>query len=320
MHKIGLLVNPIAGMGGSVGLKGTDGLAEEAARRGAFPRAPLRAEAALQALRPLREDLSVLCAAGAMGESEALAQGFSVQTVYAPEPSTTSRDTFEAAKAIEAAGAELLLFAGGDGTARDLVSAGVTIPCVGIPAGVKIHSPVYAVRPEAAGELACRFLKGERRRTKQVEVVDIDEAAWRNDQVSTCLYGYLTVPDDRSLLQHGKAASPASEAAQHNSIASEMAKRLKPGCYYLIGPGTTTKGTSCGGSGRKKPISCSPPPADRVSCSGGATSRSVRPSSRPSAKTACSSSRRRKSCSTCRGVPCSWTRAIPKPTQPFPVT
>ena len=214
MRKIGLLVNPIAGMGGSVGLKGTDGLAEEAARRGALPRAPLRAEAALQALRPLREDLSVLCAAGAMGESEALAQSFSVQTVYVPEP---------------------------DGTARDLVSAGVTIPCVGIPAGVKIHSPVYAVRPEAAGELACRFLKGERRRTKQVEVVDIDEAAWRNDQVSTCLYGYLTVPDDRSLLQHGKAASPASEAAQHNSIASEMAKRLKPGCYYLIGPGTTTK-------------------------------------------------------------------------------
>ena len=241
MRKIGLLVNPIAGMGGSVELKGTDGLAEEAARRGALPRAPLRAEAALQTLRPLREDLSVLCAAGAMGESEALAQGFSVQTVYAPEPSTTSRDTFEAAKAIEAAGAELLLFAGGDGTARDLVSTGVTIPCVGIPAGVKIHSPVYAVRPEAAGELACRFLKGERRRTKQVEVVDIDEAAWRNDQVSTCLYGYLTVPDDRSLLQHGKAASPASEAAQHNSIASEMAKRLKPGCYYLIGHGTTTK-------------------------------------------------------------------------------
>ena len=93
MRKIGLLVNPIAGMGGSVGLKGTDGLAEEAARRGALPRAPLRAEAALQALRPLREDLSVLCAAGAMGESEALAQGFSVQTVYAPEPSTTSRET-----------------------------------------------------------------------------------------------------------------------------------------------------------------------------------------------------------------------------------
>ena len=226
MRKIGLLVNPIAGMGGSVGLKGTDGLADEAA---------------LLSLRPLREDLQVLCAAGDMGASEASARNFQAVTVYEPASPTTSADTVAAARAIEAAGAELLLFAGGDGTARDLAAAGVTMPCAGIPAGVKIHSPVYAVRPEAAGELACRFLKGERTRTKQAEVVDIDEDAWRADRVSTRLYGYLTVPDDRSLLQHGKAASPASESAQHSAIASEMAKRLKPGCYYLVGPGTTTK-------------------------------------------------------------------------------
>ena len=241
MKKIGLLVNPIAGMGGSVGLKGTDGLAEEAARRGAAPRAPLRAEAALLPLRPLREDLQVLCAAGDMGASEASARNFQAVTVYEPASPTTSADTVAAARAIEAAGAELLLFAGGDGTARDLVAAGVTVPCIGIPAGVKIHSPVYAVRPEAAGELAKRVLQGERKRTKQIEVVDIDEDAWREDRVSTRLYGYLTVPDDRSLLQHGKAASPASESAQHVEIASEMAKRMKPGAYYLIGPGTTTK-------------------------------------------------------------------------------
>ena len=211
MKKIGLLVNPIAGMGGSVGLKGTDGLAEEAARRGAAPRAPLRAEAALLPLRPLREDLQVLCAAGCMGEDEALSCGFQPCVVYRPAgqedasrpDSTTSEDTVAAAKAIEAAGAELLLFAGGDGTARDLAAAGVTLPCIGIPAGVKIHSPVYAVRPEAAGGLAAKVLLGERRRTKQAEVVDIDEDAWRADRVCTKLYGYLTVPDDRSLLQHG---------------------------------------------------------------------------------------------------------------------
>jgi predicted polyphosphate/ATP-dependent NAD kinase len=242
MRTVGLLVNPIAGMGGSVGLKGTDGLAEEAARRGAVPRAPLRAEAALQALRPLREDLTVLCAASGMGEAQAAGQGFNTQTVYTPQSvPTIAADTIAAAKAIEAAGAELLLFAGGDGTARDLVTAGIAIPVIGIPAGVKIHSPVYAVRPEAAGELAARVLRGERKRTKQAEVMDIDEDAWRADRVSTKLYGYLTVPDDRSLLQHGKAASPASEASQHISIASEMAKRMKPDCYYLIGPGTTTK-------------------------------------------------------------------------------
>jgi predicted polyphosphate/ATP-dependent NAD kinase len=176
-----------------------------------------------------------------MGQAEAESLGFAAEAVYTPASPTTAADTIAAAKAIEEAGAEVLLFAGGDGTARDLVTAGVTVPVIGIPAGVKIHSPVYAVRPEAAGELAARVLKGERKRTKQAEVMDIDEDAWRADRVNTKLYGYLTVPDDRSLLQHGKAASPASEASQHALIASEMAKRMKPGCYYLIGPGTTTK-------------------------------------------------------------------------------
>ena len=241
MKKVGLLVNPIAGMGGSVGLKGTDGLAEEAARRGAVKRAPSRAEAALKPLLPLREDLTILCASGDMGQSEAESLGFAAKAVYMPASPTTAADTAAAARAIEEAGAEVLLFAGGDGTARDLVTAGITVPVIGIPAGVKIHSPVYAVRPEAAGELAARVLRGERTRTKQAEVADIDEEAWRADRVTTRVCGYLTVPDDRSLLQHGKAASPASEAAQHTSIASEMAKRMKPGCYYLIGPGTTTK-------------------------------------------------------------------------------
>ncbi|MBR5641527.1 MAG: ATP-NAD kinase family protein [Firmicutes bacterium] len=241
MKKVGLLVNPVAGMGGSVGLKGTDGLAEEAAKRGALPRSPKRAEAALKALLPMQDELLILCASGDMGQSEAESLGFDTEAVYAPADPTTAADTVAAARAIENAGAEILLFAGGDGTARNLVTAGVAIPVIGIPAGVKIHSPVYAVRPEAAGELAARVLKGERKRTKQAEVMDIDEDAWRADQVSTKLYGLLTVPDDRSLLQHGKAASPASEASQHALIASEMAKRMKKGCYYLIGPGTTTK-------------------------------------------------------------------------------
>ena len=100
MHKIGLLVNPIAGMGGSVGLKGTDGLAEEAARRGAAKRAPLRAEAALLALRPLREDLQVLCAARDMGADEAGAKSVAdIADVMMPHLGANTKEAnFTAAK------------------------------------------------------------------------------------------------------------------------------------------------------------------------------------------------------------------------------
>ena len=226
-------------MGGSVGLKGTDGLAELAAEKGAVPRANERARQALQELLPLKDELLVLTAGGQMGEQTAKALGFSVRCVYRPGEKTSAEDTQEAAKAMS--DAALLLFAGGDGTARDLVSAGVQIPVLGIPAGVKIHSPAYAIRPSAAGRLALRFLKSSGRRTVQAEVVDIDEEAWRKDQVRTHLYGYLTVPDGSDLLQHGKASTPASERSKQEAIAADMIERMDPRDLYLIGPGSTTQ-------------------------------------------------------------------------------
>ena len=239
VKTLGLIVNPIAGMGGSVGLKGTDGLADAAKSRGAVPRANERAEAALKELLCLREDLLVLCAGGAMGEDIAKALGFAVRIVHRAKATSDADDTIAAARAM--ADADLLLFAGGDGTARDLVRAGVQKPAVGIPAGVKIHSPVYAVRPQAAGRLALRFLRSSGLRTQEAEVVDIDEDAWRKGIVRTSLFGYLTVPDASDLLQHGKAASPASERAQQLAIAADMAERLNPNAAYLVGPGSTTQ-------------------------------------------------------------------------------
>lgn len=239
MYTIGFLVNPIAGMGGSVGLKGTDGLAELAAEKGAVPRSGIRAKEALKELLPLKEDLLVLSAAGDMGETPAKELGFAVRCVYRPDGPSSAEDTKAAARAM--AGASLLLFAGGDGTARDLVSAGVSIPVIGIPAGVKIHSPAYAVRPSAAGRLALKFLKSGGRRTREAEVIDVDEAAFREGCVRTSLYGYLTVPDGTDLLQHGKAPTPASERAQQEAIAADMEERMKPDVLYLIGPGSTTR-------------------------------------------------------------------------------
>ncbi len=239
MKTVGLIVNPVAGMGGSVGLKGTDGVAEEAIRRGAKPGAAARAALALKRLLPMKDELRLLSPSGEMGERLARELGFDMEVVYICGIKTSSQDTVAAARAM--ADADLLLFAGGDGTARDIVSAGVRCTVIGIPAGVKIHSPVYATRPERAGELALRFLQGFCRHTREAEVVDIDEMSYRDGRVCTSLYGYLKVPDDRDFMQHGKAPSPVGERAEQESIAAEMIGRMRENVYYLIGPGSTTR-------------------------------------------------------------------------------
>lgn len=241
MRTLGLIVNPIAGMGGSVGLKGTDGVAAEAARLGAVRHAGDRAAVALKELLPAKEEICLLCASGEMGETLLKKLGFpNVQVVYRSEGETTADDTIQAARAME--GADLLLFAGGDGTARNIYEAlGEKTVAIGIPAGVKIHSPVYAIRPEAAGRLALRYLEGKCRRTQEAEVVDIDEEAYRDGRVSTSLYGYLVIPDERDYMQHGKAPSPQGERAQQESIACDMIECMRPDTYYLIGPGSTTR-------------------------------------------------------------------------------
>lgn len=237
---IGLLINPIAGMGGSVGLKGTDGVYEEALRRGAVPRANERAERALRELLPLKEDLTVLCAGGEMGESLCRKLGFTAKVVHTVEGESRAEDTIVAARAMN--DADIILFAGGDGTARNIVTAlGSDRTVLGIPAGVKIHSPVYAVRPEAAGALALGFLRGSCAQTREAEVVDIDEDAYREGRVNTRLFGYLQVPYERRFLQNSKAPSPLSERSQQVNMAWEMIDRLKDDTYYLVGPGSTTR-------------------------------------------------------------------------------
>ena len=239
MISLGFLVNPIAGMGGSVGLKGTDGLYEESLRRGAIPRAPERARLALEKLLPLRADIEVI-SARRMGLELAQELGFRCREVLPIlHERTTQADLIQCARAM--GGISLLLFAGGDGTARDIYEAcGTSIPSIGIPTGVKIHSPVYAVSPPAAGALAKEYLTTGGG-TVELEVVDIDEEAYRNDVVSTRLYGYLSVPQLRRFLQEKKAPSPVSEKQAQYFIAEEMAGRMKPGVSYLVGPGSTLR-------------------------------------------------------------------------------
>lgn len=271
MRTLGLIVNPVAGIGGAVALKGSDGaqIVRLALARGAVPHASERAEAALRVLASSVCGFRLLAARGMMGESEARAAGFDPEVVgvgpdgaNAPIGSTTPADTREAARRMVAAGVDLILFAGGDGTARDIYDAFAgpatgtglpapaegggrppdLVPVIGIPAGCKIHSAVYAATPAAAGELARRFVEGAVTRSAEFEVMDIDEDAFRAGEVRARLYGFLRVPEDRRLMQGAKVGGRGlTERAAAQAIAERVVEGMRAGRLYLIGPGTTTR-------------------------------------------------------------------------------
>ena len=183
MKKLGLIVNPVAGMGGAVGLKGTDGqeILERARALGAVPRAHERAEQALTPLTSMADDIELLTFGDTMGEAIATARGLRPRVIGSGSaPHTTAEDTASAARLMQAAGVDLLLFVGGDGTARDIcavVGTGITV--LGVPAGVKIHSAVFAASPIAAGQVAASVLTGEISRVVEAEVMDINEEDYR---------------------------------------------------------------------------------------------------------------------------------------------
>jgi predicted polyphosphate/ATP-dependent NAD kinase len=241
--RLGLVVNPIAGMGGRLALKGSDDVALVAAarERGESPVAPARAMEALRPLAALAGELEVLAYAGAMGEEEARGASLTPTVVGSTGPVTTARDTRAAAEAMADRGVDLLLFAGGDGTAVDVLRAiGDRVPVLGIPAGVKMHSAVFALNPRTAGELAASLAHDGVRSLRRAEVMDVDEALLRAGAISARLHGFLNVPDARRHLQSAKARSLGSESAAQDAIGHHLVDNVLGGAAWLIGPGTTT--------------------------------------------------------------------------------
>ena len=244
VKKLGLIVNPIAGLGGAVGLKGTDGAAtyRKALEMGAVPHSAPRAVEALRELVRL-DDLEVLTYPGPMGEDESREAGLSPTVIGSVDQvNTSAEDTRRAAEELAECEVNLILFAGGDGTARDLCSAvGDRVPALGIPAGVKMYSGVYATTPLAAGRAGAQFLSGEVPHTRLGEVMDIDEEAFRDGEVQARLYGYLRVPGDTSHVQVTKSPSHADEGEDMLAIAEEVVDSMRDDTLYILGPGTTTK-------------------------------------------------------------------------------
>ncbi len=240
MFKLGLIVNPIAGLGGPAGLKGSDELSLE--QKAQPHRAPNRAQRALEQLSP-EDPIEIFCYPGEMGELEARAAGFNPTVMpadFKPDH-TRAADTVQAAKQMLAAGVDLILFAGGDGTARNIFD---TIGCgpavLGIPAGVKMHSGVYAISPESAGEVLKLLVRHDLVSIAACEVRDIDEAAFRENIVKARYYGELMVPEAGHYVQAVKNGGREVEALVLDDIAAEVIENMEAETMYVVAPGSTT--------------------------------------------------------------------------------
>lgn len=244
VFRLGLIINPYAGLGGSVGLKGSDGelIRAEALARGAEMRAPLRMARALQCLLGFRDKIEIFCFAGEMGENIAKELGFNIHVVGAAQHNPSeATDTLAAATILANESVDLILFAGGDGTARLIADAiGISQPVLGVPSGVKMHSGVYAISPEAAGEIVKQLLTGQLVNIAERDVKDIDEDAFRNGQVRARFYSTLLVPEDSQFLQQVKNAGAERDELAQLDVAQEMIQQLQSDTLYLVGPGSTT--------------------------------------------------------------------------------
>ncbi|NRQ41966.1 ATP-NAD kinase family protein [Rheinheimera sp. YQF-2] len=241
LFRLGLIINPLAGLGGSVGLKGSDGQAEQALALGATPQAMNRAKTALTELLAQRGQFEVFTVAGDMGESVCAGLGLQHQVLYsaAAMPSTAT-DTETAAKLLAEHGVDLLLFAGGDGTARNICAAvGDQTTVLGIPAGVKIHSGVYAISPQAAGKLVAMLIAGELVSLAEAAVMDIDEQAFRDGVVKARRFGEMRIPAQLRYVQSVKMAGRESEELVLADLAAYVATQMEENVRYVMGSGST---------------------------------------------------------------------------------
>ncbi len=239
--RLGFIINPFAGLGGAVALKGSDDMAATALALGAILMASQRAEYALQELMPLRDQLVIVTVAGAMGADLAQQLGFAVEILdRIPAEPSTAADSEEAATQLSQLGIDLLLFAGGDGTARNIcnsVKASTTV--LGIPAGCKIHSGVYAITPQAAGKVVAKMVRGELVSVQEAQVMDIDEVAFRSGTVRAKRYGEMQIPAELRYVQSVKTAGKESEELVLDDLAAYFVSQMEDNVRYIMGSGST---------------------------------------------------------------------------------
>ncbi|MET1218047.1 MAG: ATP-NAD kinase family protein [Glaciecola sp.] len=243
--KLGLLINPYSGIGGALALKGSDGaeIRAQALAQGAIPQANNKTEIALTQLIDLQQKIEIVTVSGEMGADLARRLGFTTQVVFTADPlQTEATDTIEAAKVLASCELDVLLFAGGDGTARNICSVWPsTIPALGVPAGCKIHSGVYAISPKAAGLVVAKMISGELVSAEHADVRDIDEAQFRAGTVIAKHHGELLVPSELQYMQAVKMGGKESDELVLADLAAYL-QEIRDECpehAFIMGSGST---------------------------------------------------------------------------------
>ncbi len=230
-------------MGGPAGQKGTDSAdaLSRARALGVVSSSTEKAARALRKLLPMAPGLDVVAAPGVMGADVARGLGFTVKPVGSFDGETSSEDTRAFAGRLAAEGVDLLMFAGGDGTARDILGAAPDLPLLGVPTGVKMHSAVFGASPEAAGIVAAETLGGSPARWRSAEVMDIDEDLLRAGHVAVRLFGYARSPEERRLMQNCKSRSDGGDDAALEALANQIVAGMNPATLYVLGCGETMR-------------------------------------------------------------------------------
>ncbi|MDX1451794.1 MAG: ATP-NAD kinase family protein [Oleiphilaceae bacterium] len=242
--RLGLVVNPKAGIGGPAAFKGSDAPEsyEKAQALGFSSNVGKRVSEVLEGLAALSHTIEIVTASGEMGADycSASAPSLNMSVLHTAKTPSTAEDTVEAARLIKAAHVDLLIFAGGDGTARDVYRAvGDAQAVLGIPAGVKMHSGVFCVTPKAAVSVVRSLLEGKLVALSHAEVRDIDESAFAQGQVRTCHYGEMLVPDDQLLVQRVKCSGLPDDTLMLDEIAAFVEETIEPGTLLVLGSGGT---------------------------------------------------------------------------------
>ena len=252
MFKLGLIINPVAGVGGSVALKGSDGMAIHALALGAEPKANVRAQTALKVLQPYQDEITVYTVNNLMGEQAAKVLGFDVNLIYKTKNEhTQAEDTEQAVAALLAEQVDIILFAGGDGTARNIAKV-VTehanqrkqaqSPVLGIPAGCKIHSGVYAITPIAAGRVVELMITKQLVTLTTGDIMDIDESLFRQGVVKAKRFGEVQIPSELRYVQAVKSGGKESDELVLHDISEDVIDKMNEAddSLFIIGSGSTT--------------------------------------------------------------------------------
>lgn len=247
VRKIGFLVNPVAGMGGKVGLKGTDDKAQKALSLGAKPISQHRASEMLDELSKLYNGAKnvpakFLTCSGKMGADELKTAGIPYESVFDAPEKTSAQDTISVCKRFEELGVNLIVFTGGDGTARDVFGAVERrVPIFGVPSGVKMHSGVFGTTPETAAQAIKKFIDGELS-VGEAEIMDLDEDAYRRGNWKIKFFGSCLSLIEPTFVQTGKMmVEEKSDEISKQDIADHVYEEtnLEKESLWILGSGGT---------------------------------------------------------------------------------